>query len=107
MPEQKLTDQNFDKEVIKSKVPVLVDFWAEWCGPCKIMLPTIEELAKEYEGKPVKIGKLNVDENPKTVSQYNVMSIPTFILFKKGKIVSQSAGVQAKEKLKKLIDQNL
>lgn len=102
-----LNKDNFEKEVLKNDKPVLVDFWAEWCGPCKIMLPVIEELVKEYEGKPVKIGKLNVDENQKMASKYSVMSIPAFILFKEGKIISQSAGAQSKEKLKELINQSL
>ncbi|PIY96709.1 MAG: thioredoxin [Candidatus Kerfeldbacteria bacterium CG_4_10_14_0_8_um_filter_42_10] len=107
MPEIKITDQNFEEEVIKSSQPVLIDFWAEWCGPCKIMLPIVEDLAKEYEGKPVKIGKMNVDENPQTVGQFGILSIPTFILFKDGKPINQQAGALPKEKLQELIDQAL
>lgn len=93
-----LTDANFDEEVMKSSTPVLVDFWAVWCGPCRMQDPILEEVAKELEGK-VKIGKLNVDENPNTAAQYGVMSIPTLILFKGGVIVKQMIGVQSKETL--------
>ncbi len=99
-----LTDQTFKKEVLDSKESVLVDFWAPWCGPCKIMGPVIDALAKEYEGKPVKIAKMNVDDNSQTPSKFGVMSIPTFILFKGGKPVEQFVGVQKKEDFKKKID---
>jgi len=99
-----LTDQNFQTEVLNSKKPVLVDFWAPWCGPCKIMGPVVEELAKEYAGKPVKFGKMNVDENSAIPSKFGVMSIPTFILFKDGKPVEQFVGVQKKEYLQKKLD---
>src|SRR5476651_1843809 len=99
-----LTDQNFDAEVLKSTMPVVVDFWAPWCGPCKIVGPTIEELAKEYVGK-VKVGKLNVDENPDTASQFGVMSIPTVFVFKAGQPVKSMVGAQAKENYKKAIDE--
>jgi len=99
MAEIVLTEANFNDEVLKSDVPVLVDFWAPWCGPCKIMGPIIEEVAKELEGKPVKIGKMNVDDNAETPSKYGIMSIPTIVLFKDGEPVDQMVGVQAKEKL--------
>jgi thioredoxin 1 len=99
-----LTDSNFQKEVLESKDPVLVDFWAPWCGPCKIMSPLVEALDKEYEGKPIKFGKMNVDENDKTPPRYGIMSIPTFIIFKSGKPVEQFVGVQRKEDFKKKID---
>jgi len=99
-----LTDANFETEVIKSAVPVLVDFWAPWCGPCKLMGPVIEELAKEYEGKAIKIGKMNVDDNEKVPPRFGIMSIPTFIIFKGGKPVEQFVGVQKKEDLKKKIE---
>lgn len=96
------TDQNFEKEVLKSSTPVLVDFWAPWCGPCQMVGPIMEELSKEYEGK-VKIGKLNVDENPQVAVKYNVMSIPTVILFKEGKEIARQVGLESKETYLKLI----
>jgi len=96
---QQFTDQNFDQEVLKSDKPVLVDFWAAWCGPCQIMGPIVDELALEMKDK-IKIGKLNVDENRETATNYSVMSIPTLIIFKEGKVVKQLVGVQAKENLK-------
>lgn len=94
-----LNQSNFDKEVLNSSVPVLVDFWAPWCGPCKILGPIIEDIAKEFEGKPVKIGKLNVDENGQIAMQYGVMSIPTIIIFKNGQPADQMVGLQAKERI--------
>jgi len=93
------TDQNFDQEVLKANKPVLVDFWAPWCGPCQMMGPIIEELAQELEGKAL-VGKLNVDENPITAQKYGVMSIPTLIIFKGGVIVDQIIGLQSKEIIK-------
>lgn len=100
------TDQNFDPEVLQSKTPVMVDFWAPWCAPCRIVSPIVEELAKEYEGK-IKVGKLNVDENPNTASTYSVMSIPSIIFFKQGKPVKTMIGAQGKESFKKGIDEIL
>jgi thioredoxin 1 len=100
---QQFTDQNFDQEVIKSDKPVLVDFWAAWCGPCQMMGPIIDELAEKMTDK-VKIGKLNVDENRETAGKYNVMSIPTLIIFKDGKIAKQLVGVQAKESLEEELE---
>lgn len=98
-----LTDQNFDAEVLKSETPFLVDFWAEWCQPCKIVDPIVHELAGEYSGK-IKVGKLNVDEN--TVSaNYNVMSIPTLLIFKNGQPVKSVVGARPKEDIKKAIDE--
>ncbi|PIT94165.1 thioredoxin [Candidatus Falkowbacteria bacterium CG10_big_fil_rev_8_21_14_0_10_43_11] len=93
-----LTDQNFEQEVLQAKQPVLVDFWAPWCGPCQMMGPVIEELARDLAGK-AKVGKLNVDENQTTAEKYNVMSIPTIIIFKNGQIAEEMSGVQSKEAL--------
>lgn len=100
------TDPTFQQEVLQSSTPVLVDFWAEWCQPCHMVAPTIEELAKEYEGK-VLVGKMNVDENAQTPSQYGIMSIPTIILFKGGKPVKTLIGVQPKDAYKKAIEESL
>ena len=97
------TDQNFEQEVLKNDKPVLVDFWAVWCGPCQMMGPIIDELAKEVKDK-FKVGKLNVDENRETAAKYAVMSIPTLIIFKNGEAVKQLVGVQAKESLKEELD---
>jgi thioredoxin 1 len=94
-----LDEKNFQSEVIKSSVPVLVDFWAPWCGPCLIMAPIVDELAKELKSQ-FKIGKVNVDENQELASQYEIMSIPVFKIFKNGKIVKNIGGIQAKEALK-------
>lgn len=101
-----LTDNNFKKEVLKSDLPVLVDFWTSWCGPCKMIAPILEELAQEYN-KKIKIGKLNVEENSKVTSQYGIMAIPTLIFFKDGKVMEQVAGVVSKADLKKKIEANL
>ena len=106
MADLTLTDQNFEAEVLKSDVPVLVDFWAVWCGPCKIVDPVIHELAGEYEGK-LKVGKLNVDENPESSGRFSVMSIPTIMLFKGGQPVKAVIGAQPKENFKKAIDEVL
>ncbi len=106
MSEITFTDKSFEEEVIKSDKPVLVDFWAEWCGPCKMQGPIIEEVAKDYEGK-AKVGKLEVDQNPQTAQKFGVMSIPTMIIFKAGKVVWQGVGLQQKdalsEELKKVL----
>jgi thioredoxin 1 len=97
--EQTFTDQNFETEVVKSNLPTLVDFWAPWCGPCQIMGPIIEELAKDMGGK-AKIGKMNVDENPKTAQSLGVMSIPTLMIWKGGQMAKQFVGVQDIDTLK-------
>lgn len=107
MPHLNFTDQNFQNEVLESKILVLVDFWAPWCGPCQMLGPIIEKIAAEYEGKSVKIGKLNVDDNPQTAEKYQVMSIPTIILFKNGEIKEKLMGLQSEEALKNVIDKYL
>ena len=93
-----ITDANFDTEVIQQDQPVLVDFWAVWCGPCQMQGPIIEEVAKAMEGK-VRVGKMNVDENPQMSQKYGIMSIPTIMIFKSGTVVKQFIGVQSKETL--------
>ncbi|MBM4447787.1 MAG: thioredoxin [Chloroflexi bacterium] len=98
-----VSDSDFDQIVLQSKTPVLVDFWAAWCGPCRMVAPVVEELAGEYAGK-ITMAKLNVDENPKTASQYSIMSIPTLLIFKKGAPVSNIVGFRPKAELKKTID---
>ena len=100
------TDTNFRQEVLESDLPVLVDFWATWCGPCKMIMPIVEELAKEYENV-IKIGKLNVDDNSKTATRYGIMSIPTLIFFKNGRVMEQVVGALNKAELKKRIEANL
>ena len=100
------TDGNFDSDVIKAAQPVLVDFWAEWCGPCRMIGPTIEELAGEYQGK-IRVGKLNVDDNPTVTMKYMVRGIPTVILFKGGQIVDQLVGLADKGTLKSMVDKHL
>ncbi|MBI5037373.1 MAG: thioredoxin [Candidatus Kerfeldbacteria bacterium] len=91
-----VTDETFDQEVLKSDKPVLVDFWAEWCGPCQVQAPIIEQVAGEFEGK-AKVAKLEVDESPVKAQEYGIMSIPTLAVFKGGKIVWQASGIQTKE----------
>jgi thioredoxin 1 len=98
-----LTDDNFESEVMKSNTPVLVDFWAEWCGPCKMIAPAISELAGEYSGK-VKIGKLDVDSNQIVAGKFNIRSIPTLLIFKEGKIVDQIVGAVPKQRIKEKLD---
>lgn len=100
------TDLNFESEVLKSQTPVVVDFWAPWCGPCRIVSPIIDELSSEYQSK-VKVGKLNVDENPQTAQTYGVMSIPSVLFFKNGAPVKTMVGAQPKENYKKAIDETL
>ncbi len=100
------TDANFEQEVLKSKKPVLVDFWAPWCGPCRAVGPVVEDLAEAYKGR-VKVGKINIDDNPKTATAYGVMSIPTLILFNKGDIMDKLIGLSPKERLEGLIKKAL
>jgi thioredoxin 1 len=102
---QILTDGNFDS-VIQSPTPVLVDFWAEWCGPCRRLAPTVEALAGDYDGR-VTVGKLNVDENPATAGRFSIRGIPTLLLFKGGQIVEQVVGLAEKAELQKLIDRHV
>lgn len=97
-----VTIENFEKEVLHSEVPVLVDFWANWCGPCKMMIPIVGELEKELEGK-AKVCKVNIDEEADLAVKYGIMSIPTFIVFKNGEVVSTAVGMRDKEELKTLL----
>lgn len=101
---QEVTDANFQADVLESNEPVLVDFWAPWCGPCRVLGPIVEELAADNAGKPVKVLKMNVDENPDTPSRYGVLSIPTLIFFKDGQPVEQMVGVQDKSVLQEKLD---
>ena len=101
-----ITDANFEEEVIKSDVPVLVDFWAEWCGPCKQIAPALEELAKEMEGK-LKIVKINVDENSNVPTQYRIQAIPTLMLFNNGEMVDRQMGALPKSKIEKWVNDTI
>lgn len=101
-----ISSENFSKEVLQSSEPVLVDFWAEWCGPCKMLGPVLDELAGEYSGK-AKIAKVNVEENQDLASQYGISSIPTLLLFKGGEVRQQAVGLKPKAALKSLIDSAL
>jgi thioredoxin len=102
MAVNKVSDANFDSEVLKSAEPVVVDFWAEWCGPCRMIAPALDEIAGSMEGK-VKIVKLNVDENPATAAKYGIMSIPTLMIFKNGEMASRQIGAAPKQKLEQWI----
>lgn len=101
-----LNNENFDNEVLKSDLPVLVDFWAPWCGPCRMIAPIIEEIAKDYEGK-LKVCKLNTDESFEISSQYQIVSIPTLIFFKNGKELKRIIGAMPKNQIVKFIEENL
>ncbi|TAK56123.1 MAG: thioredoxin [Bacteroidetes bacterium] len=101
-----INDTNFEAEVVKSEKPVLIDFWAIWCGPCKAIAPVVEEIAKEYDGK-LKVGKLDVDANPRTAMQFGIRSIPTLLVFKGGSVVEQIVGAVPKHKLLEKITPHL
>ena len=101
-----LSENNFEEEVIKSDQPVLVDFWAEWCGPCKMLGPVIEEIADGYSGR-AKVGKVNVDQNQALAGKYGIRSIPTLMVFKDGNVVEQVVGVQSKQKIEEILDKYL
>jgi thioredoxin 1 len=103
MSTAKVTDSTFDTDVLKSSEPVVVDFWAEWCGPCRMIAPSLEEIATEMQGK-VKVAKINVDENPAVAGKYGVRSIPTLLLFKNGQLASQKVGAMPKGELVKWIN---
>ena len=103
---QTFTDGNFDDSVLKSAPPVMVDFWAEWCGPCKRLGPTVDALASEYAGK-VTVGKMNIDENPKVPETYQIRGIPTILIFKGGQVVESVVGLAQKEDLKKVLDKHI
>jgi thioredoxin 1 len=101
-----ITDDNFENEVLQSAEPVLVDYWAEWCGPCKMIAPVLDEIAAEYEGR-VKIAKLNIDDNPNTPPRYGIRGIPTLMLFKDGEVEATKVGAVSKSQLTAFIDSNL
>lgn len=102
MTEIKITNENFEKEVLHAKEPVLIDFWATWCGPCRMISPAVAEIAQEYKGK-VKVGKINIDEEPALAMQYNITAIPALVLFKGGKPAGQLVGFVPKAKIEELI----
>jgi thioredoxin 1 len=103
---KEVTDQDFEREVLKSDVPVLVDFWAPWCAPCRMLAPTVDQLASEYAGR-AKVVKLNVDDNQETSFRYNIRGIPTLLLFKNGEVRDQIVGATSKENIARLIDAQL
>ena len=102
MAEIQLNEQNFEQEVLRADMPVLVDFWASWCGPCRMLAPVIAEIAEEYAGK-VKVGKVNVDEQPNLANRYGIASIPTVMLFKNGEVINTSLGYRPKNELETML----
>jgi thioredoxin 1 len=103
---KEISDASFDEEVLKAKIPVLVDMWAPWCGPCRMVAPVVDKLSKQYEGK-IKFCKMNVDDNPSTSSRYQIMSIPTMLLFKQGDVVDTVVGAVPESNLKAKLDKLL
>ena len=101
-----LTDSNFDQEVLQSPVPVLVDFWASWCAPCRLIAPAVEAIAKDYAGR-AKVGKVNVDENMSTPGKYNVRGIPALLVFKEGELRDQIVGASSKENIQAMLDRHI
>jgi thioredoxin 1 len=101
-----VTDETFEQEVLKSNDPVLVDYWADWCGPCKMIAPVLDEIAEEYDGK-IKVAKLNIDENPNIPPRYGIRGIPTLMLFKEGEVEATKVGAVSKSQLTAFIDSNL
>tara|TARA_Y100000766_G_C18422507_1_gene372743 strand:- start:114 stop:440 length:327 start_codon:yes stop_codon:yes gene_type:complete len=101
-----VSDQSFEQDVLKSQEPVLIDYWAEWCGPCKMIAPVLDELAEEYDGR-VRIAKLNIDENPETPPKYGIRGIPTLMLFKNGEVEATKVGAVSKAQLVAFIDENI
>ena len=100
------TDDEFDKQVVNADTPTMVDFWAEWCAPCKMIAPSVEAIAEEYAGR-LRVGKVNIDQNPKTATRYGIRGIPTLLVFKGGEVVEQIVGVRSKKDIQKIVDQNL
>lgn len=101
--EYRFTEENFDAEVINSDIPVLVDFYADWCGPCKMMMPVVEKMAEKYDGK-IKVGKVNSDDEGNLAAKYNIMSIPSFLIFKNGEVVNTATGAMSADALAKMLD---
>lgn len=103
---EQITDDNFKEKVIDSELPVLIDFWAPWCGPCRMITPMIEQLSSQYQGK-LKVVKVNTDESPDTASKYNISAIPTLIILKDGEVMEQVMGVRSREELSELIEKHI